>query len=221
MEFKTEKTIGILLISGSVLLLIPYSLLISNFNYPDILRQNTGTILVQFHEKGNTLVYTWLAFALVGLPLLEAVVLIGDKFSQNIIISQVETMHNYSNRFYQQQFLTRTVSNHKILDNVEKLIDEYFINETNIGLPTVQYVADALHISPTCLSGLLKSITGQTTQQDFHEKLIEKAKERLSTTMLSVSEIAFELGFEHSQSFSKLFKAKTKQTPKLFREQFQ
>lgn len=143
-----------------------------------------------------------------------------DQFSQSIIISQIETLLNYSDRFYQRQFLTTKVNNHKILDQVEKMIEDYFNDENNIGLPTVQYIADALHISSTYLSSLLKSLTGQTTQQHIHEKLIEKAKEKLSTTTLSVSEIAFELGFEHSQSFSKLFKAKTSLTPMMFRERF-
>ncbi|MCO6164458.1 AraC family transcriptional regulator [Flavobacterium sp. NRK F7] len=143
-----------------------------------------------------------------------------DQFSQSIIISQIETLLNYSDRFYQRQFLTTKVNNHKILDQVEKMIEDYFNDENNIGLPTVQYIADALHISSTYLSSLLKSLTGQTTQQHIHEKLIEKAKEKLSTTTLSVSQIAFELGFEHSQSFSKLFKAKTSLTPMMFRERF-
>src|SRR5690606_29982005 len=132
-----------------------------------------------------------------------------DKFSQSIIISQIETLLNYSDRFYQRQFLTRKASNHKILENVEKTIEDYFDNENSNGLPTVQYIAQSLNISPMYLSNLLKSLTGLTTQQHIHEKLIEKAKEKLSTTELTVSEIAFELGFEHSQSFSKLFKNKT------------
>ena len=80
MQFKTEKIIGILLITGAVLVLIPYTMLIWRFNYPDILRKETGTILLEFHKGGSSLVYTWLAFALVGLPLLKAVVLIGHKF---------------------------------------------------------------------------------------------------------------------------------------------
>jgi AraC-like DNA-binding protein len=143
-----------------------------------------------------------------------------DKFSQNIIISQIETLLNYSERFYQRQFITRKVSNHKILDNLEKLLSEYFDNENNIGLPTVQYIAGSLNVSATYLSSLLKSLTGQTTQQHIHERLIEKAKEKLSTTNLSVSEIAYGLGFEHSQSFSKLFKAKTQFSPLEFRHSF-
>jgi len=88
------------------------------------------------------------------------------------------------------------------------------------GLPTVQYVAEELSLSPGYLSGLLRVLTGQSTQEHIHSKLIEKAKEKLSTTDLSVSEIAYELGFEHSQSFSKLFKAKTKLSPLEFRKAF-
>ena len=87
-------------------------------------------------------------------------------------------------------------------------------------MPTVQYVSDKLHVSPNYLRGLLKTLTGLNTQQHIHEKLIEKAKEKLSTSDLSVSEIAYELGFEHSQSFSKLFKAKTKLSPLEFRTSF-
>ncbi|MEZ0007162.1 AraC-like DNA-binding protein [Flavobacterium sp. 28YEA47A] len=143
-----------------------------------------------------------------------------DKFTQNIIISQIETLLNYSDRFYQRQFLTRKVSNHKILENVERIIDDYFNDDNTTGLPTVQFVADSLNMSPMYLSSLLKSLTGQTTQQHIHEKLIEKAKEKLSTTALTVSEIAFDLGFEHSQSFSKLFKTKTNLSPLEFRSSF-
>jgi len=143
-----------------------------------------------------------------------------DKFTQSIIISQIETLLNYSDRFYQRQFLTRKVSNHKILENVERIIDDYFNDDNTTGLPTVQFVADSLNMSPMYLSSLLKSLTGQTTQQHIHEKLIEKAKEKLSTTALTVSEIAFDLGFEHSQSFSKLFKVKTSLSPLEFRSSF-
>ncbi|MFC7526775.1 helix-turn-helix domain-containing protein [Parapedobacter sp. GCM10030251] len=145
-----------------------------------------------------------------------------DKFSQRIIISQIETLLNYSERFYERQFITRKITNHQILNRLEDLLDDYF-NGDNLmlkGAPTVQFVADALNVSPNYLSGLLKVLTGQSTQQHIHEKLIEKAKEKLSTTSLSVSEIAYELGFEHSQSFSKLFKAKTNQSPLEFRQAF-
>ena len=145
-----------------------------------------------------------------------------DKFSQRIIISQVETLLNYSERFYERQFITRKITNHQILDRLEGLLDDYYGHRDRMqnGPPTVQFVADQLHVSPNYLSGLLKVLTGQTTQQHIQGKLIEKAKEKLSTTDLSVSEIAYELGFEHSQSFSKLFKAKTKQSPLAFRQSF-
>ncbi|GAA0534592.1 helix-turn-helix domain-containing protein [Chitinophaga japonensis] len=145
-----------------------------------------------------------------------------DRFSQDIIISHIETLLNYAERFYQRQFLTRKKSSHQVLDRLEQLLDEHFAGDDLIskGLPSVQHLADSLHISSKYLSSLLKQLTGQTTQQRIHEKLIEKAKEKLSTTGLSVSEIAYELGFEHSQSFSKLFKEKTRQTPLEFRQSF-
>jgi AraC family transcriptional regulator, transcriptional activator of pobA len=84
----------------------------------------------------------------------------------------------------------------------------------------VQWLAGALNVSPNYLSGMLKALTGQNAQQHIHAKLIEKAKERLSTTELSVSEIAYELGFGHPQSFSKLFKSKTSLSPLAFRHSF-
>ena len=145
-----------------------------------------------------------------------------DKFSQDIIISQLEVLLNYSERFYQRQFITRKISNHKILDSLEDLLNDYFDKNDLIkdGLPTVQYISNRLNISPGYLRGLLKTLTGLNTQQHIHEKLIEKAKLKLSTTNLSVSEIAYELGFEHSQSFSKLFKKKTNLSPLEFRESF-
>ncbi|MCB0844925.1 MAG: helix-turn-helix transcriptional regulator [Bacteroidetes bacterium] len=145
-----------------------------------------------------------------------------DQFSQQIIISQLELLLNYSERFYQRQFLTRKVSNHQILSQLEELLEEYFGGEEvmNNGLPSVRDVAENLNLSSDYLSSMLKSLTGQTTQQHIHNKLIEKAKVKLSTTGLSVSEIAYELGFEHSQSFSKLFKSKTRQTPLEFRMSF-
>ncbi|MFB0497287.1 AraC family transcriptional activator of pobA [Mucilaginibacter sp. OAE612] len=145
-----------------------------------------------------------------------------DKFSQDIIIANLETLLNYAERFYQRQFITRKITNHKILEKVENLLKDYLSDEALLSksAPTVQYLADTLNVSPKYLSSLLKQLTGQTTQQVIHEKMIEKAKEQLSTTMLSVSEIAYSLGFEHSQSFSKLFKSKTKQSPLEFRASF-
>lgn len=145
-----------------------------------------------------------------------------DKFSQSVIIAQVELLLTYSERFYQRQFITRKISNHQILDRLEEMLNEYFNSDDLIkkGLPTVQHIAETLNVSPNYLSGLLKTLTGQSTQQHIHDKLIEKAKEKLSTTNLSVSEIAYELGFEHPQSFSKLFKTKTNFSPLEFRQSF-
>lgn len=145
-----------------------------------------------------------------------------DKFSQDIIIAQIELLLRYSERFYQRQFITRKIANHQILDRLENMLNEYFESDDLIkkGLPSVQYVAETLNVSPNYLSGLLRVLTGQSTQQHIHEKLIEKAKQKLSTSDLSVSEIAYELGFEHPQSFSKLFKTKTNFSPLEFRHSF-
>lgn len=145
-----------------------------------------------------------------------------DKFSQSIIISQIETLLNYAERFYHRQFITRKKASHQILERLEKLLNNYFSSEELLekGLPTVQYISESLNVSPNYLRGLLNVLTGQSTQQHIHNKLIEKAKEKLSTTNLSVSEIAYELGFEHPQSFSKLFKTKTKLSPMEFRQSF-
>ena len=143
-----------------------------------------------------------------------------DNFSQNIIVSQIETLLNYSDRYFQRQFITRKTNNHKILEKLEHILEEHFNDQNFSGLPSVQFLADSLNLSPMYLSSLLKSLTGLTTQQHIHEKLIEKAKEKLSTTNLSISEIAYKLGFEHPQSFSKLFKNKSGLSPLEFRASF-
>ncbi|HTF20677.1 MAG TPA: helix-turn-helix domain-containing protein [Chryseolinea sp.] len=145
-----------------------------------------------------------------------------DKFSQGIILSHLDSLLNYAERFYQRQFLTRKIPNHKILDRLEELLSDHFSGDpvASNGLPTVQHLSDSLNISPSYLSSLLKSLTGQNAQQHIHNKLIEAAKEKLSTTDLTVSEIAYDLGFEHAQSFSKLFKTKTNTSPLEFRRSF-
>lgn len=145
-----------------------------------------------------------------------------DKFSQDVIIAQIELLLTYSERFYQRQFITRKIANHKILTQLETFLTAYF-NEDNLankGIPSVQLIAENLHISANYLSRLLQLLTGQSTKQFIHDKLIDLAKEKLSTTSLSVNEIAFSLGFEHSQSFSKLFKSKTNVSPLEFRQSF-
>jgi AraC-like DNA-binding protein len=145
-----------------------------------------------------------------------------DKFSQNIIISQIETLLNYSERFYNRQFLTRKKANHQVLDRMEDVLTKYFNSDDLMGkgLPTVGYLGEMLNVSPKYLSSLLRVLTGQSALQHIHDKLIEKAKEQLSVTQLSVGEIAYALGFEHPQSFSKFFKSKTNVSPLEFRQSF-
>ncbi|WP_438422647.1 helix-turn-helix domain-containing protein [Aquimarina macrocephali] len=145
-----------------------------------------------------------------------------DKFSQKIIISQLELLLNYAERFYERQFITRKISNHQVLSQLEQILSDYFKVDSLVekGLPTVQWVANCLNLTPNYLSSMLKSLTGQSTQQHIHNKLVEKAKEQLSTTLLSVSEIAYNLGFEHPASFTKLFKNKTDMSPIEFRKTY-
>ncbi len=145
-----------------------------------------------------------------------------DNFTQDVIVSHIDLLLNYCNRFYNRQFITRKPANNDTLIRLENLLNDYFNSDDLIskGLPTVQQVAEQLNVSSNYLSDMLRSITGQTTQQHIHNKLIEKAKELLTTTNLSVSEIAYYLGFEYPQSFNKLFKKKTDISPLEFRQSF-
>jgi AraC-like DNA-binding protein len=142
-----------------------------------------------------------------------------DNFSQTIIIKQIELLLSYCNRYYQRQFLTRKQAGNDHLSSFEHLLDEYFDNQENNNnqIPGVAFFAAKLNLSANYLSDMLRSSTGLSAQQHIQQKLIEKAKALLSSTELSVSEIAYRLGFEYPQSFSKLFKNKTGQTPKAFR----
>jgi len=145
-----------------------------------------------------------------------------DHFSQDVLVSQIELLLNYSNRFYNRQFITRKAVNHDIITALDKLLESYFEEEHSLknGLPSVKYISTALKLSQRYLSDMLSSLTGLNTQQYVQNAIIEKAKEKLSNTNLSVSEIAYELGFEHPQSFSKLFKTKTNVSPLEFRHSF-
>lgn len=145
-----------------------------------------------------------------------------DDVSQDVMISYIEVLLNFSNRFYKRQFITRKAVNNDLLMQMEQVLNQYFDenNPLQNGLLTVEYLANHLHLSPRYLSDMLRSLTGQNAQQHIHEKLIEKAKEYLSTSHLSVAEVAYQLGFEHPQSFSKLFKNKTSITPLDFRASF-
>ncbi|MEZ2443458.1 helix-turn-helix domain-containing protein [Chitinophaga sp. RCC_12] len=146
-----------------------------------------------------------------------------DAFSQDLIVSYIEVLLNYSNRFYKRQFITRKSVSHDLLTGMEELLNRYFDKDEGLqkGLPSVEFLAEQLNVSPRYLSDMLRSLTGQNAQQHIHEKLIEKAKEYLMSTQLSVAEIAYQLGFEHPQSFNKLFKRKTNLTPVAFKQSFQ
>lgn len=145
-----------------------------------------------------------------------------DQFSQDVMVSQLELLLNYCNRFYNRQFLTRKTASHDLLSRMENLLDDYFNSSKIIekGLPPVHYFSEQLNVSTNYLSDMLKTITGLSTQQHIHNKIIEQAKVILTTTNLSVSEVSYRLGFEHSQSFNKLFKNKTNVTPLQFRSSF-
>lgn len=145
-----------------------------------------------------------------------------DHYSQDLIVAHLDLLLNYINRFYGRQFITRKTSNHDLLSKLEQTLLDYFENENGAvkGLPTVQYLSQELNLSANYLSDLLRSITGLNTQQYIQNHIIEKAKQLLATSNLSVNEIAYSLGFEYAQSFSKLFKKKTNLTPLQFRQSF-
>ncbi|SEI53167.1 Helix-turn-helix domain-containing protein [Dyadobacter sp. SG02] len=145
-----------------------------------------------------------------------------DQFSQNIIVSLVEVLLNYADRFYNRQFLTRKHVNHDILTKLENILADYFESEkvSELGLPTVEDIAAQLFVSPHYLSDMLRSLTGFNTQQHIQNKLIDKAKQSLAATTLSVGEIAYQLGFSHPQSFNRFFKSKTDLSPLAYRRSF-
>jgi len=141
-----------------------------------------------------------------------------DDYSQTIIVSTIELLLNYCNRFYGRQFITRKATNRDVLAKVEALLKQHFsIKTLPNGLPTVKHLADAVHLSPGYLGDLLKKETGLNAQEHIHHYVIEEAKDILLHSNQSVSEIAFQLGFEYPQYFSRLFKQKTGTTPLEYR----
>ena len=142
-----------------------------------------------------------------------------DEFSQEVVIAQLELLLSYVNRFYKRQFITRKTASNDILQRTESILDNYLNNQEALrqGLPTVHYLSEQLNISSGYLSDMLRALIGQNAQQYIRSKLIEKAKERLTGTDLTVAEIAYELGFEHPQSFSKMFRVRTGLSPIEFR----
>jgi AraC-like DNA-binding protein len=142
-----------------------------------------------------------------------------DDFSQDVMISQVELLLNYSNRFYKRQFITRKSANNDLLQKMEEILDSHFKDKNSLiqGIPSVNSLSEKLNVSAGYLSDVLRNLTGQNAQQHIHRKVLEKAKEMLSTSDLTVNEIAYQLGFEYPQSFSRLFKSKVGQSPLEFR----
>lgn len=144
-----------------------------------------------------------------------------DKHSYHLIISNLELFFAYCTRFYDRQFLTRTKPGNDIVQQFDRLLSDYFNQDSLIenGLPDVKYFAAQLNLSANYLSDLLNKYTGSTTQEHIYFKLIDKAKTLLWSTEKPVSEIAYELGFTHPSHFTKLFKNKTGFSPKHFRNQ--
>ena len=142
-----------------------------------------------------------------------------DHHSQNLIVSNIELLLNYCSRYYGRQFITRKNSSRDIVAQIETVLHDYFHSETlkEKGLPTVSCLAEKVNLSPNYLSDLLKKETGMNTKEQIHYFLIEEAKSILLRSSKSISEIAYDLGFEYPQYFSKLFKQKTGNTPQEFR----
>lgn len=142
-----------------------------------------------------------------------------DKHSQRLIVSNIELLLNYCTRFYDRQFITRGHVNSDLLSRFETLISDYFKSDLpgKQGLPLVKYFADKLHLSANYLGDLLKKETGKSAQEHVQLYLIEAAKEKMFEKDKSVSQIAYELGFEYPQYFSRLFKKRTGMTPNEYR----
>ncbi|MEL6675829.1 MAG: helix-turn-helix domain-containing protein [Bacteroidota bacterium] len=138
-----------------------------------------------------------------------------DAFSQDVMISQLEVLLNYTHRFYSRQFLTRKKVNHSLITQLDKLLNAYFATNQAIeqGFPSPGMLSQELAVSRSYLNDLLKSVSGKTTQQYIQQAVIEEAKIRLLNGNSSISEIAYALGFQHSQSFSRFFKKHTELTP--------
>jgi AraC-like DNA-binding protein len=142
-----------------------------------------------------------------------------DVHSQNIIVSTIELLLNYCSRFYGRQLITRSQANKSTISQIETILTEYFSKPKveEQGLPTVKFLADKVHLSPSYLSDLLKKETGKNAQEHIHYYLIEEAKSSLLNSDNNISEIALNLGFEYPQYFNKLFKQKTGKTPMEYR----
>lgn len=142
-----------------------------------------------------------------------------DKHSKKLIASNIELFLNYCERFYDRQFLTRDNANRGILEKFEELLNGYFTSENpqNIGLPSVAYCADELHLSPNYFGDLIKKETGKSAQEYIQNKIIDVAKNKIYKTDKTVNEVAYELGFKYPQHFTRFFKQHVGQTPNEYR----
>jgi AraC-like DNA-binding protein len=142
-----------------------------------------------------------------------------DKHSKKLIASNIELFLNYCERFYDRQFITRDNVNKGILEKFEDLLKSYFSSDRpqNIGLPSVAYFADELHLSANYFGDLIKKETGKPAKEYIHDKIIDVAKNKILVSDKTVNEIAFELGFKYPQHFSRLFKSETGYTPNEYR----
>jgi len=143
-----------------------------------------------------------------------------DKHSKKLITNNIELLLNYCMRFYDRQFITRSNVNTDILARFEKLLDNYFNSELTqtIGLPTVKYCADELHLSPNYFGDLIKKESGKSALDYIQLKLMEIARERIFDSGKSISELAYELGFKHPQHFSRVFKKNTGYSPNEYKQ---
>lgn len=143
-----------------------------------------------------------------------------DKHSKNLIVSNIELFLNYCMRFYDRQFITRSNVNKDILTKFEHVLNNYFQSDKpqDIGLPSVQYCAEQLHLSSNYFGDLIKKETGKSPQEHIQLKLIDTAKEKIFDPSKSISEVAYELGFKYPQHFTRLFKKVTGYSPNEYRQ---
>jgi len=142
-----------------------------------------------------------------------------DKHSKKILVANIELLLKYCSRFYDRQFITRETANHQVIEKFENLLTDYILSENlqNIGLPSVTYFAEELHLSPNYLGDLLKKETGKTTLELIHLKILDLAKDKIIDKSKSISEVAYELGFKYPQHFTRLFKQKVGVSPNEWR----
>jgi AraC-like DNA-binding protein len=182
---------------------------ISEYNF---FSYNTSEAL-HLSEKERQLVLD--CFAKVQHELQQSV----DKHSKKLIASNIELFLNYCERFYDRQFITRDNVNKGILEKFEELLNGYFISDKpkTIGLPSVAYCADELHLSANYFGDLIKKETGKSAQEYIQNKIIDTAKSKVFEADKTINEIAYELGFKYPQHFTRLFKQKTGVTPNEYR----